>query len=64
MFELGLEVINLLEYSNFKAFIVGGYPRDMYLGRESYDIDIATSAKYDDLVKIFINVSLKPMKGS
>ena len=56
MFELGLEVINLLEYSNFKAFIVGGYPRDMYLGRESYDIDIATSAKYDDLVKIFRNV--------
>ena len=58
MYGLGLEILNILFSHKFRGFIVGGFPRDMYLGKESKDIDIATNATYDDLVKIFNTVKL------
>ena len=53
MFENAIEVLKLIEKKGFKAYIVGGYVRDIYLSRTSTDIDICTSAKPADLVKIF-----------
>lgn len=53
MFENAMEVIKLIEKKGYKAYIIGGYVRDIYLSRNSTDIDISTSAKPKDLVKIF-----------
>ena len=53
MFENAIEVLKLIEKKGFKAYIVGGYVRDIYLSNTSTDIDICTSAKPKDLVKIF-----------
>ncbi|MBR2603619.1 MAG: polynucleotide adenylyltransferase [Bacilli bacterium] len=56
MYEMGLEILNKLFFNGFRGYIVGGYPRDKYIGKYSNDIDITTNAKYDDLVRIFDNV--------
>lgn len=56
MYELGLEILNELFRNGFEAYIVGGFPRDKYLGKESYDVDITTRATYDDLLRIFNSV--------
>ena len=53
MFEKAIEVIKLIEKKGFKAYIVGGYVRDIYLSLDASDIDIATSATPKDLIKIF-----------
>ena len=53
MFENAIEVLKLIEKKGYKAFIVGGYVRDIYLSISSTDIDICTNAKPKDLVKIF-----------
>ena len=53
MFENAIEVLKIIEKKGFKAYIVGGYVRDIYLSRTSTDIDICTSAKPKDLLKIF-----------
>ena len=53
MFESAIEVLKKVEERGFKAYIVGGYVRDMYLSRISNDIDICTSARPKDLLKIF-----------
>ena len=34
MYELGLEILNELFRNGFEAYIVGGFPRDKYLGIE------------------------------
>lgn len=53
MFEKAIEVISLIEKKGYKAYIVGGYVRDIYLSINSTDIDICTNAKPKDLIKIF-----------
>ncbi|NLC48048.1 MAG: CCA tRNA nucleotidyltransferase [Tenericutes bacterium] len=49
------EVINKIIDNGFESFIVGGYVRDYILGIKSFDIDICTNAKIDDLKRIFKN---------
>lgn len=56
MYESALEILKSLNDKGFSAYIVGGYPRDLYLGKISSDIDICTSATYSDLKEIFDNV--------
>lgn len=58
MFRLSLEILSKIESFGFKAYIVGGYPRDIYLNRDSLDIDICTNATPQDLKKIFNNLKL------
>ncbi len=48
-----IEVIQKLKAKGFKAFLVGGCVRDLLLGKNPPDFDIATSAKPQDLAKIF-----------
>ncbi len=47
----------ILEHGH-QAYVVGGYPRDLYLGRKTLDIDVCTSATPKELQKIFSNVVL------
>ena len=53
MYEIAIKMLNKLVDNGFKAYIVGGYPRDLILGRESFDIDICTSATPRELKNIF-----------
>lgn len=52
------KVLHKIEAKGYKAYVVGGFVRDYYLGKISGDIDIATNAQPDVLKKIFANVNL------
>lgn len=47
-------VIDKLKKSGYEAYIVGGCVRDILLGREPQDWDIATNAKPKEIGKIFL----------
>ncbi len=47
------EIIRLIEENGYEAYIVGGCIRDMLMGREPHDWDITTSAKPEEIKKIF-----------
>lgn len=47
------EVVKILQENSFEAYIAGGAVRDFFLQREVHDIDIATSAKPEEIKKIF-----------
>ena len=51
-----LEILKKLKKNNFEAYIIGGYPRDLLLGKHTKDIDICTNAKYNQLKKIFNDI--------
>ncbi len=53
-----LTIINTLETNNFQAYLVGGALRDYLLGNNPKDFDIATSAKTNDLERIFSNYQI------
>ena len=52
-FEKAAEVIKQIELAGFEAYIVGGAVRDSLLNRPVHDIDIATSAYPDEMMKLF-----------
>lgn len=43
----------LLEEAGYEAWIVGGFVRDAILGRPSVDVDIATSASWQEVQRVF-----------
>src|SRR5258708_29859543 len=47
------EVSKTLVEAGFEAYLVGGCVRDMLLGREPKDWDIATNAKPEEVQKLF-----------
>ena len=53
MYDTAIEVLNKITDFGYKAYIVGGYPRDIYLKRNSLDIDICTNATPKELKEIF-----------
>lgn len=55
MLNNALSLLKIIESHGFKAYIVGGFPRDLYLNRKSVDIDITTNATPKDLQIIFPN---------
>ena len=59
MYNNALKILNILENNGYKAYIVGGYPRDKYLGIESTDIDICTNALVSDIESLFTNVDTR-----
>ena len=58
MYEKALDILRTIDNNGFKAYIVGGYVRDLYIGRKSSDIDICTSATPMDLTKMFNNLMI------
>ena len=58
MYNATIKVLDKINDSGFEAFVVGGYPRDIYLGRKSNDVDICTNATPKDIKEIFKTVIL------
>ena len=48
-----LQVVKTLQDAGFSAYFAGGCVRDMLLGKDSDDIDIATSAKTSEILALF-----------
>lgn len=46
-------ILSRLERGGFQAFVAGGAVRDMLMGREPHDYDIATSARPEQVKKLF-----------
>jgi len=53
LWEDGLAVVRALESAGHRAYLVGGCVRDRWLGRPLNDIDIATSAKPEEVTGLF-----------
>jgi poly(A) polymerase len=53
-----LKVLYRLKDAGFKAFIVGGGVRDLLLGREPKDFDVATDAHPEEVRRLFRNCRL------
>lgn len=53
MNEAALKVLKKIDSSGYRAYLVGGYPRDIYMGKESIDYDICTNATPKQLKNIF-----------
>src|ERR1043165_851215 len=51
--ELANSICDALQDAGFQAFLVGGCVRDILLGREPADYDIATSATPDETLALF-----------
>ena len=49
------KVVRRLVRHNFEAYLVGGCVRDLLLGRSPKDFDVATSARPDDVRRLFRN---------
>ena len=56
--ENALKVLYRLHKSGFEAYLVGGGVRDLLLGRQPKDFDIATSATPDQVKQLFSNCRL------
>jgi poly(A) polymerase len=53
-----LKVLYRLKDAGFQAFLVGGAVRDLLLGRQPKDFDIATNAHPDEVKRLFRNCRL------
>lgn len=53
MYENAIEVLKILKKNNYEAYIVGGFPRDLYLNKRSSDVDICTNARPKNITEIF-----------
>lgn len=56
--EYALKVLYRLRDAGFQAYMVGGGVRDLLLGREPKDFDVATNARPDDVRRLFRNCRL------
>jgi tRNA nucleotidyltransferase (CCA-adding enzyme) len=52
------DIISAIENSGFEAYAVGGAVRDLLLGYEPLDWDIATSASLKELLRVFPDVKV------
>ncbi len=56
--ENALKVLYRLRQSGYHAYLVGGGVRDLLLGREPKDFDVATDAEPEDVRRVFRNCRL------
>lgn len=54
-----LDILKKISENGYSAYLVGGYPRDLYMGRNSIDYDICTNATPKELKDIFDSSILK-----
>jgi tRNA nucleotidyltransferase (CCA-adding enzyme) len=53
MYNQALSILKELNQLGYQSYIVGGYPRDLYLNIETDDIDICTNATPDIIKSLF-----------
>jgi len=53
MLKAGVKILNDINKKGYKAYIVGGSVRDLFLDKEPHDIDIATNCPIDILDKMY-----------
>ena len=53
MNEVALSILKKINSYGYLSYLVGGYPRDLYIGRDSLDYDICTNATPKELKEIF-----------
>lgn len=53
MLEDAVSIVHTLRENGWQAYLVGGCVRDLLLGREPADYDVATDATPDDVMRIF-----------
>ncbi len=51
--QFAINVVRTLRGSGYQAYLVGGCVRDLLLGREPADFDVATDAMPDEVMRIF-----------
>ena len=51
--ETALEILRRLEAAGHRAYLVGGCVRDRLLGRPVHDWDVATSARPEEVERLF-----------
>src|SRR5260370_37417144 len=51
--ELANSICDALQNAGFQAYLVGGCVRDLLLGREPADFDVATNATPEQVLKLF-----------
>jgi len=51
--KFALEVVRVLQENDFEAYVVGGCVRDLLLGLNPKDFDVATNAKPNEIKKLF-----------
>lgn len=51
--DIALNIVTALRSRGFTAYFAGGCVRDLILGREPYDYDVATDASPDEIEKMF-----------
>ena len=56
MYESAIKLLKKINSYGYKAYIIGGFPRDLYLKRSSADVDICTDATPMELHKIFSEI--------
>ena len=56
--ENALKVLYRLHKSGYQAYLVGGGVRDIFIGQEPKDFDIATNAEPEEIKKLFHNCRL------
>lgn len=44
-----IELLNLIEQQGYEAYLIGGAPRDLYLGKEPLEFDGCTNATHEQL---------------
>lgn len=64
MNDLVFKILKKINSYGYISYIVGGYPRDFYMGRKSNDYDICTSATPKELKQIFGDLIKSEQYGS
>lgn len=59
MLNMATRIATILKNKGFETYFVGGYVRDTIMKRDSADIDIATSARPNDIIEIFDKEGIK-----
>lgn len=57
MNEVALGILKRINNNGFLAYLVGGYPRDLYMNKISSDIDICSNIKEEELKENFNVIS-------
>ena len=53
MNDVALGILKKINRNGYLSYLVGGYPRDLYIGKDSLDYDICTNATPKELKEIF-----------